>query len=166
MREVTTWMFLGPQYRVVNLLPVFLIGALLIRHGLKRDRLLWIMAAVALLAYLAWGFGQRFGTVLSGDYLDSLRDIGLVFAVYVCVVLGATVSWEHAERFWGAVFVPLCACGQVALCPVLAARRSHRTLSNAYGRPAEYFYVGWLVIVPGMIGAGWVWWRFVGNWSS
>lgn len=163
VREVTTWMFLGPQYRVVNLLPVFLIGALLIRHGLKRDRLLWIMAAVALLAYLAWGFGQRFGTVLSGDYLDSLRDIGLVFAVYVCVVLGATVRREHAERFWGAVFVPLCACGQVALSLYLLHGSLIAFWSNAYGRPAENFYLGWLVIVPGMIVVGWLWWRFVGT---
>ncbi len=94
-------MFLGPQYRVVNLLPMFLLGALLNRHGLKRDRLLWITAAVAPSAYLAWGFGQRFGALLSASYLDSVRDIGLVFAVHVRIALGAPVRREHAERFWG-----------------------------------------------------------------
>jgi len=163
VREVMTWMFLGPQYRVVNLLPMFLIGALLIRHGLKRDRLLWIMAAVAPLAYLAWGFGQRFGTVLSGDYLDSLRDIGLVFAVYVCVALGANARREHTERFWGAVFVPLSACGRVALSLYILHGGLIALWSNAYGRPVENFYLGWLVIVPGMIVVGWLWWRFVGT---
>lgn len=163
VREVMIWLFLGPQYRVVNLLPMFLIGALLIRHGLKRDRLLWILAAAAPVAYLAWGVGQRLGTVTSGDYLDSLKDFGLVFAVYVCVVLAATVRREGAERAWGAIFVPLRACGQVALSLYVLHVGLIALWNNAYGRPAENFWPGWLVIVPGMVLVGWFWWRFVGT---
>lgn len=163
VRELMIWTFLGPQYRVVNLLPMFLIGALLIRRGLKRDRLLWVLAAAAPLAYLAWGVGQRLGTVQSGDYLDTLKDFGLVFAVYVCVVLAATVRRERAQRVWGAIFVPLRACGQVALSLYLLHVGLIALWNNAYGRPAENFYPGWLVIVPGMILIGWLWWRFVGT---
>lgn len=163
VRELMTWMFLGPQYRVVNLLPMFLIGALLIRHGLKRDRLLWVLAAAAPLAYLAWAVGQRLGTVVSGDYLDTLKDLGLVFAVYVCVVLAATVRREGAERVWAAIFVPLRACGQVALSLYLLHVALIALWNNAYGRPADNFVLGWLVIVPGMILVGWLWWRFIGT---
>ena len=163
VRELMTWMFLGPQYRVVNLLPMFLIGALLIRHGMKRDRLLWALAAAAPLAYVAWGIGQRLGTVQSGDYLDTLKDLGLVFAVYVCVVLAATVRRERAERFWAAIFVPLRACGQVALSLYLLHVALIALWNNAYGRPADNFYPGWLVVVPGMILVGWLWWRFIGT---
>ncbi|WP_435743078.1 acyltransferase family protein [Microbacterium sp. PMB16] len=163
VQEFMTWMFLGPQYRVVNLLPMFLIGALLIRHGLKRDRLLWALAVIAPLAYLAWAIGQRLGAVQSGDYLDTLKDIGLVFAVYVCVVVAATVRRERAERFWAGIFVPLRACGQVALSLYLLHVGLIALWNNAYGRPAENFYPGWLVIVPGMILVGWLWWRFVGT---
>lgn len=163
VQELVTWLFLGPQYRVANLLPMFLIGALLIRHGLKRDRLLWVLAAVAPLAYIAWGIGQRLGTVQSGDYLDTLKDFGLVFAVYVCVVFAATVRREKAERVWAAIFVPLRACGQVALSLYLLHVGLIALWNNAYGRPAENFYPGWLVIVPGMILIGWLWWRFVGT---
>ncbi|KJQ55074.1 hypothetical protein RS85_01133 [Microbacterium sp. SA39] len=163
IREPMFWLFLGPQYRVVNLLPMFLIGALLIRHGMKRDRLLWAMAAVAPLAYVSWGVGQRLGTVQSGDYLDTLKDVGLVFAVYVCVVLAATVRRERAERFWAVVFVPLRACGQVALSLYLLHVGLIALWNNAYGRPAENVYAGWLVIVPGMILVGWLWWRFIGT---
>ncbi|WDM44126.1 hypothetical protein KV395_13105 [Microbacterium luteolum] len=163
VQELMTWLFLGPQYRVVNLLPMFLIGGLLIRHGLKRDRLLWVLAAAAPLAYIAWGIGQRLGTVQSGDYLDTLKDFGLVFAVYVCVVFAATVRREKAERVWAAIFVPLRACGQVALSLYLLHVGLVALWNNAYGRPAENFYPGWLVIVPGMILVGWLWWRFVGT---
>jgi uncharacterized protein len=163
VRELMTWLFLGPQYRVVNLLPMFLIGALLIRHGLQRDRLLWVMAAVAPLAYLAWGIGQRLGSVQSGDYLDTLKDIGLVFAVYVIVVCAATVRREGARRFWHPVFVPLIACGQVALSLYLLHVGLIALWAQAYGRPTENFLPGWLVIVPGMILVGWLWWRFVGT---
>ena len=163
VREPMIWLFLGPQYRVVNLLPMFLLGALLIRHGLKRDRLLWVLAAAAPLAYLAWGVGQRLGTVQSGEYLDTLKDLGLVFAVYVCVVLAATVRREGAERFWSAVFVPLRACGQVALSLYLLHVGLIALWNNANGRPVENFAPGWLIIVPGMILVGWLWWRFVGT---
>lgn len=163
VRELMTWMFFGNQYRVVNLLPMFLIGALLIRHGLKRDRLLWVLAAITPLAYVAWGIGERQGSVQSGQYLDTLKDLGLVFAVYVCVVLAATVRRDRAERFWGAIFVPLRACGQVALSLYLLHVGLIAVWNNAYGRPVENLYLGWLVIVPGMILVGWLWWRFVGT---
>ncbi|MBT2485009.1 MULTISPECIES: acyltransferase family protein [unclassified Microbacterium] len=163
VREILTWVLLGPQYRVVNLLPLFLIGAVLVRHGFRRDRVLWVLTAVAPLAYLAWAFGERGGSVESGEYLDTLKDIGLVSVVYVLVVLAATARRERAQRFWDVVFIPLRVCGQVALSLYLLHVGLIALWNNAYGRPVENLYLGWLVIVPGMILIGWLWWRFVGT---
>jgi uncharacterized protein len=163
VRELMTWLLLGPQYRVVNLLPMFLIGALLIRHGLQRDRLLAALAIAAPLGYLAWGVGQRLGDVRSGDYLDTLKDFGLVFVVYVIVVFAATARREGTKRFWSPIFAPLVACGQVALSLYLLHVGLIAVWARNYGRPTENFWPGWLVIVPGMILVGWLWWRFVGT---
>ncbi|MCK2035921.1 DUF1624 domain-containing protein [Microbacterium sp. SSW1-49] len=165
IRELMTWIFLGPQYRVVNLLPFFLLGALLVRHGFRRDAVLWTMAGIAPVAYLTWGL-MAFTDLVptqSGNYTDTARDIGLVFAAYVLVVLAATTKPGGARRFWDAVFLPLRACGQMALSLYLLHVALIALWNNAYGRPAENLYLGWLVIVPGMIVVGWMWWRFVGT---
>ncbi len=132
-------------------------------HGLQRDRLLTGLAIAAPLAYLAWGVGQRLGDVQSGDYLDTLKDFALVFAVYVIVVFAATARRDGAKRFWSPIFVPLVACGQVALSLYLLHVGLIALWNNANGRPTENFWPGWLVIVPGMILVGWLWWRFVGT---
>lgn len=165
VREIAAWVLTGPSYRLVNLLPFFLVGAVLIRHGLRRDRLLWVVAVVSVLAYAIWFIGENLISVVSasGDYLDTLHDVGLVFAVYVLVVLAATVQRDGARRFWDAVFVPLRACGQLALSLYLLHVGLIALWNNVYGRPVENFYPGWLVIVPGMVLAGWLWWRFVGT---
>ena len=163
--DIIGWLALGPHYRVINLLPFFLIGALLIRHGLRRDALLTGLAVAAPLAYVVWFAAERVtgAPVLSGDYLDTVKDFGLVFVVYVVVVLAATARRDGAKRFWGAVFVPLRACGQVALSLYVLHVGLIALWNNANGRPVDNLYLGWLVIVPGMILVGWLWWRFVGT---
>lgn len=163
--DLLEWTLTSPYYRLLNLLPFFLAGALLVRHGFRRDRLLWVLAAVAPLAYLGWAGAAYLDltSTLSGDYADTLRDIGLVGAVYVVVVLAATARRDGAKRFWGAVFVPLRACGQVALSLYVLHVGLIALWNNANGRPVDNLYLGWLVIVPGMILVGWLWWRFVGT---
>lgn len=165
VRDIIGWLFLGTHYRVLNLLPVFLIGALLIRHGLRRDGLLVGLAVMAPLAYLAWPVGERLTGVYvrSGEYLDTVKDLGLVFAVYVIVVYAATARREGAKKTWAAIFAPLIACGQVALSLYLLHVGLIALWVRANGRPAENFWPGWLVIVPGMVVVGWLWWRFVGT---
>lgn len=163
--ELLEWLLLGSHYRVISLLPLFLIGGLLIRHGLRRDALLWGLGVAAPLTYLVWLVAERLtgANAPSGDYLDTLKDLGLVFAVYVIVVLAATVRREGAERFWQPIFVPLIACGQVALSLYLLHVGLIALWARNFGRPTENFWPGWLVIVPGMILVGWLWWRFVGT---
>lgn len=165
VRDFAEIVFLGHSYRLVNLLPFFLLGALLLRHGFKRDRLLLVLAIVAPVAYSVAFVARRLVTfdVQSGDYLDTLHDIGLVFAVYVLVVLAVTTPRDGIRRFWDAVFVPIRACGQLALSLYLLHVALIAVYNVGNGRPAENVYLGWAVIVPGMILVGWLWWRFVGT---
>lgn len=165
IREVMSWIFTGQQYRVVNLLPFFLLGAVLVRHGFRRDALLWTMAAIAPVAYIVWGVAAFTDLVPteSGHYTDTARDVGLVLATYVVVVLAATTRPGAARRVWDAIFVPLRACGQVALSLYVLHVGLIGLWNTANGRPVDNVYLGWLVIVPGMILVGWIWWRFVGT---
>ncbi|MDP3949065.1 DUF418 domain-containing protein [Microbacterium sp.] len=163
--EIANWLALGPSYRLINLLPFFLLGAILLRRGIRRDRVLWIMAVIAPIAYLVSMIGGRFlvADVRSGDYLDTLRDVGLVFATYVVVVLIAEMRRTGATQIRDAVFAPLRAWGQVALSLYLLhvgiiAWWAH-TLN---GRPQQNEPLGWLAVVVLPLIIGWMWWRFVG----
>ena len=163
--QIFDWMVGGREYRVLNLLPLFLLGGLLVRVGLRRGP--WLLAAgiAAPVLYAAWGVVGYFdlGRTHSGDYFDTARDLGLVLVVVVVVVLAATTRRAGAERLWNRLFVPLVACGQVALSLYLLHVALIALWNTSYGRPLDNFWPGWLVIVPGMILVGWLWWRFVGT---
>ncbi len=163
--EVANWVALGPSYRLINLLPFFLLGAILLRSGIRRDRVLWTMAVIAPIAYLISMVGGRFlvADVRSGDYLDTLRDVGLVFATYVVVVLVAEMRRARATRIRDAVFAPLRAWGQVALSLYLLHVGIIAWWAHAFnGRPQQNSLIGWLAVVVLPLIIGWLWWRFVG----
>lgn len=163
--EVANWVALGPSYRLINLLPFFLLGAILLRRGIRRDRVLWTMAVIAPIAYLISMVGGRFlvADVRSGDYLDTLRDVGLVFATYVVVVLVAEMRRARATRIRDAVFAPLRAWGQVALSLYLLHVGIIAWWAHAFnGRPQQNSLIGWLAVVVLPLIIGWLWWRFVG----
>jgi hypothetical protein len=165
VREVGAWILTGPSYRLINLVPFFLIGAVLVRHGFRRDGLLWGVGGIAVAAYAVSWIGERMVSTpsASGDYLDTLHDIGLVFAVYVLVVLAVTARRDGIRRFCDAVFVPIRACGQLALSLYLLHVAVIAWWNLEYGRPVDNVYLGWVIIVPGMILIGWLWWRFIGT---
>lgn len=166
MREIVSWIALGSTYRLTNLLPFFLLGALLLRHGFRRDGVLWSMLIIAPLAYLVRPIGERilgWRPIVSGSYADTLHDIGLVFAVYVAVILVATVSGERARRWWEVVFVPFRAWGQVALSLYLLHVGMIAVWASNSGRPTENAYGGWILVVPVVAALGWVWWRLIGT---
>jgi len=161
--EVANWVALGPSYRLVNLLPFFLLGAIVLRRGIRRDRVLWGMAIIAPIAYLISMVGARFIDVKSGDYLDTLRDVGLVFAAYVVVVVIAEMRRVGVARVKDAVFAPLSAWGQVALSLYLLHVAIIAWWVRAFdGRPHHNELLGWLSVVVLPLIVGWLWWRFVG----
>jgi uncharacterized protein len=163
---VAQWAFLGYSYRLTNLLPFFLLGAVLVRHGFRRDRLLWTMAIIAPIAYAVRPVVTTvFDTTphASGSYVDTLHDVGLVFAVYVVTVVLATVERPRPARVIAVVFEPLRAIGSVALSLYLLHVALIAFWASTSGMVVfENDYVRWLLLVPGMVAVGWLWWRFVG----
>lgn len=164
VQEVVRWLFLGHSYRLVNLLPFFLLGALLLRHGFSRDRMLWIMAVAAPVAWLARPVGEHFLLMdaQSGDYLDTLHDVGLVFAVYVVVVLISGVREGGFARVRDAVFGPLRVWGQLALSLYLLHVAVIAAWATRWGRPQHDQIGGWLLVTVVPLLLAWLWGRFVG----
>ncbi|PPH24659.1 acyltransferase family protein [Rathayibacter toxicus] len=158
------WFFTGGTYRVTNLLPFFLFGALLLRHGFRRDRLLAVSAMVCVLAYpvrpiLEQLTGSEGG---SGSYPDTLHDLGLVLAVYVAVVLLTTVSTPSAVPVIAAAILPFRAVGSLALSVyvlqvAVVAVFAKAKLGYGVDLPAAFF-----LFVGGVWAAGVLWWRYGG----
>ena len=162
---ISEWFVLGYSYRLTNLLPFFLLGAILMRHGFRRDKYLWAMAVIAPIAYAVRPVVTAvFDTPahVSGSYVDTLHDVGLVFAVYVVIVLLDTVRRPRPARIIAIVFEPLRAIGAVALSLYLLHVALIALWVQTGMMVTENDYVRWLVLVPGMVVVGWLWWRFIG----
>ena len=166
LAEIASWTVLGGSYRLTNLLPFFLLGALLIRHGQKRDRVLWTMAVIAPIAYAVRPLFTALFDVSeypSGSYPDTLHDVGLVFATYVVIVLLATVQRPVPARVIAVVFEPLRAIGAVALSLyLLHVAMLAVWLQAGFIRGGPSDFARWSVLVLAPIVAGWLWWRFIG----
>lgn len=160
------WLFLSPHYRVTNLLPWFLLGALLFRIRFGGARTGWIMLALAVPAWCAgplWrgATGMEFSP--SGSYLDTLHDAGLVLGVLGVIILLAALRGRRSSAVVRAVFLPFEAIGsislslyvfQVALVGWMAANGIRYGTTNP---------VAWVVLVVGVPVLGILWWRFVGK---
>lgn len=166
LAEIASWTVLGSSYRLTNLLPFFLLGALLMRHGQKRDRVLWTMAVIAPLAYAVRPLSTKlFGVAeyASGSYPDTLHDVGLVFATYVVIVLLATIRRPAPARVIAVIFEPFRAIGAVALSLYLlhvAMLALWLQVGFIRGGPSDF--VRWSVLVFVPVVAAWLWWRFIG----
>jgi len=159
------WTVLGFNYRPTNLLPFFLLGALLMRGGLARNRSLIWMAGIALAAYAVRPLLAKFtDTALyaSGSYPDTLHDVGLVFLAYALVIWLAGIRRPGPARVIAAVFQPLRALGSLALSLyVLHVAVLVWWINNGIGYGAGYRW--FFILVGGTTVVAWVWWRFVGT---
>ncbi|WP_194397278.1 heparan-alpha-glucosaminide N-acetyltransferase domain-containing protein [Microbacterium atlanticum] len=164
-QQLATWAALGTSYRLTNLLPFFLFGALLLRHGFRRDRWLQWMLVAAPITYLVRPLGERMlgWPEVSGSYPDTLHDVGLVFATYVAVVWLATVTRPRPRRVIDGLFVPIRACGEVALSLYLLHVGIIAVWAGSLGLPVDTILLGWVLTVPLVVLVGWAWWRFVGT---
>lgn len=159
------WTVLGHSYRLTNLLPFFLLGALLLRGGLRRDRTMWIMLAVAPLAYVVLPVlekGLHVAGIVSGTYPDTLHDVGLVFVTYAVIVILTTLPGR--QPVVEAIFAPLRVWGRLALSLYLL----HVWIVSLWmhgigGYPAQNIPIGWATIVVLPLVVAWLWGRFVGT---
>jgi len=159
------WLFLSPHYRVTNLLPWFLFGALLFRIRFGGRRAAWIMLAISVPAWWLgplWrgATGEAFSP--SGSYLDTLHDAGLVLLTLSVIMLLASMP-GRAGRVVHAVFVPFQAIGSISLSLYVfqvgvVALMSANGISYGTTDP-----VAWLVLVLGVPIVGILWWRCVGK---
>lgn len=164
VQQLADWTVLGHSYRLTNLLPFFLLGALLLRNGLRRDRTMWIMLAVAPFAYavrpvLEKGLHQP--AAVSGSYPDTLHDVGLVFVAYAAIVLLAELPRRGAVL--DGVFAPLRIWGQLALSLYLLHVWIVSLWARSIGWPAVNMPLAWASVVLLPLAVAWLWWRFVGT---
>jgi len=109
------WLLTNTHYRVLTLLPLFLVGAVLGRRGLGDERTSWwcLLGGFALVwaSFAAELLGHP--VVFSGDYPDQAQENGLALAAYGIVM---AVDIAGGRRSTGsAVLRPLALVGQVAL---------------------------------------------------
>lgn len=112
---VVEWLVLNTHYRVLTLLPLFLVGAVLARRGLDDERWSWwcLMGGLAMLwASFALELLGR-PVVFSGDHTDQLQENGLALAAYGLLMAVASAGKERGARH--VVLGPLALVGTVAL---------------------------------------------------
>lgn len=112
---VMQWLVTNTHYRVLTLLPLFLVGAVLARRGLDDDRTAWwcLMVGVALVwaSFALELLGHR--VVFSGDHPDQVQENGLALAAYG-VVMATDIAGDRRPSMY-AVLRPIALIGQVAL---------------------------------------------------
>ena len=143
MSEPVFWLSLrgscrGYNYRLTNLLPFLLFGALLMRGGLARDRSLdldgghrrrGIRRCVR-----SWRSSRASPWSASGSYPDTLHDVGPRVPHLCPRRSGSPGSVRpRAARVIAAVFEPLRALGSLALSLYRPARRGARALDRISG---------------------------------
>lgn len=166
VHSIAEWVAIGRSYRLLNLLPFFLLGALLLRHGFKRDKLLFSMLAIAPVAYLARPLGGRLLGVdehASGSYLDTSHDVGLVLAVYCVTVLLMVPIGPRVDRAVAIVTTPVQHWGRLALSLYLLHVGIIAVWRSELGYPVVNSPVGWLLVVVVSLLVASLWWRLLGE---
>lgn len=154
------WLVLNTHYRVLTLLPIFLVGAVLARRGLRDERASWwcLMGGLAMVwASLALDLLGR-PVVFSGDYPDQVQETGLALAAYG-LVMATDIAWERRSSA-GAVLEPLAAVGRVALSLYVVHVALLVPVIPAFPDGGWLPFV--LFVVVSVVGA-WAWGRFVGR---
>ncbi|WP_148232343.1 acyltransferase family protein [Janibacter sp. HTCC2649] len=109
------WLVTNVHYRVLTLLPLFLVGAVLARRGLGDERTSWWCALGGLTMLWASFAAELLGhpVVFSGDYPDQVQENGLALAAYG-IVMAVDIAAGGRPAVY-AVLRPLSLVGQVAL---------------------------------------------------
>lgn len=154
------WLLLNTHYRVLSLLPVFLLGAVLARRGLHDEQASWwcLMGGLA----MVWGslafelLGMP--VVFSGDHPDQLQETGLALAAYGLVMATDIARTRRASA--GAVLEPLAVIGRVALSLYVAHVVLLVPVIPVFpdGGWLPFLFFVWVSVA-----GAWAWGRFVGR---
>lgn len=166
LAQVASWVVLGQSYRLTNLLPFFLLGAVFLRHGTGgRSAHRWLIAGIAAAAYLVEPILTRLTgspAYPSGSYPDTLHDAGLVLAVFAAVAALLAIRRSPAREVVDAIGRPVQAVGTLALSLYVFHVGLLAVLAPNGARPGgdEYLPAAIVVLLP-LVG-GYLWWRFLG----
>jgi len=163
---IAQWTAVGTSYRLTNLLPMFLLGVIAFRFGMPAGRRVLIsLAAIGIvLLPVQVLVGKLIGPewAVSGGWADTAHDLALVLLTYVVVSALAGIRSQGAARVVAAVFLPFRACGSVALSLyVLQVALIAWWVDQGIGYNGNHL-IHWIILVPGLMVAGTLWWRFVG----
>lgn len=154
------WLVLNTHYRVLTLLPLFLVGAVLARRGLDDERTSWwcLMGGLTMLwaSFAADLLG--FPVVFSGDHPDQLQENGLAFAAYGLVLATAIAGERRGSR--PTVLGPLALIGTVALSLYVAHVALLVPVIPAFPDGGWLPFTGFVVV---SVLAAWAWARFLGR---
>ena len=157
---VVEWLVLNTHYRVLSLLPLFLVGAVLARRGLRDERTSWwcLMGGLALVwaSFAAELLGHP--VVFSGDHTDQLQENGLALAAYG-LVMAVWIGGE-ARGVRHLVLGPLASVGTVALSLYVAHVALLVPVIPAF---PDGGWLPFVLFVGVSVGAAWAWARLVGR---
>ncbi|KGN35055.1 hypothetical protein N802_02305 [Knoellia sinensis KCTC 19936] len=153
------WLVLNTHYRVLTLLPLFLIGAVLARRGLDDERAAWwcLIGGFAMVwtafALELLGFPVEF----SGDFTDQVQENGLALAAYGAIMVTTLGRKGRADP---PALRPLARVGQVALSLYVAHVLFLVVLIPEFPQRG---WVPFVLFVTVSVAVAWAWARFVGR---
>lgn len=154
------WLVLNPHYRVLTLLPLFLVGAVLARRGVGDERTSWwcALAGLAMVwaSFAAGLMGQP--VVFSGDFPDQVQEDGLALAAYGMVMATGVVGARGKSLC--AVQRPLALIGQVALSLYVG---HVLLLVPLIARFPQGGWVAMAILLSVSLVTAWAWARFLGQ---
>lgn len=155
------WLVLNTHYRVLTLLPLFLLGAVLARRGLRDERAAWWCLIGGLtMAWLSYAL-ELLGVavVFSGDFPDQLQENGLALAAYGLVTVVALGGEGRADGVGARLLRPVALIGRVALSLYVGHVLFLVPLIDRWPSPD---WTPFVIFVVGCLVVSWAWARFIG----
>lgn len=166
MNRGVDWLILNPHYRVLTLVPLFLLGSVLY-HWTRTRRACLHTVGIGVVVMIPWVIARIVRVdAVSGDLLDQSHETGMAIAAFGLLRLldVAGSRWPRpleglARAIGGVGTVALSLyCFHVGLLVLLQPRFVDGV---PWGRAAG---VGWFLalLIPTVV-VGWLWWRFLGK---
>ncbi|MFT3874815.1 MAG: DUF418 domain-containing protein [Propioniciclava sp.] len=173
---IADWIVLGEDYRLLSLLPLFLLGLALGRIGLARGGLpairLIAVSALVFAACSAWGWRDMPGFDIPGGHYEVVRDIATAVGAFAVIYYLTDAATERVQRASRWLLTPFTAQGRMALSvyalhvTILIAIQKGWVIPDLKERlMSSHPPLGWLIQI-GVLMVCWLfatlWWRWLG----
>lgn len=158
LARLREWTLLSPYYRLTNLLPFFLAGALLARRGLRTPdlRLVTLAGLAGLVFVVAWRLTGH-DLAISGTLADNVSDLGLSFTALGLTILAARTA---ALRRVVHALIPVAAVGALPFTAYVLHVALIALVLRIWdpGRPWSAWPLPSAAILLLTVLGGWLWW--------